>query len=263
MLQDRSTNPAVVTLDPASVDAVVFDIGGVFLVRHAEPVLEALGAAGFELPSDPGTYLRAHHHGVRAMSDLLTQAGIVHEYDHGSWLHWERGYLRSLGVPDARLAEAVEAVVAAVADSDVKAVWGYVLQENVRGFHRIAASGIPVAVVSNNDGTAEEQLRHFGIAQVGPGPLPSVTVVVDSGLIGVRKPDPAIFGPALEALGTTAARTLYVGDTVHADVRGAAAAGMPVVQLDPYDLHADFSHARLPDVDVLADLLLGTSHPTR
>ena len=50
---------------------------------------------------------------------------------------------------------------------------------------------------------------------------------------------------------------LYVGDTVHADVRGAQAAGMPVVQLDPYDLHADFDHLRLPTVAALADLLLG------
>ena len=57
--------------------------------------------------------------------------------------------------------------------------------------------------------------------------------------------------------GTDPARTLYVGDTVHADVRGAQAAGMPVVQLDPYDLHADFDHLRLPTVAALADLLLG------
>lgn len=135
-------------------------------------------------------------------------------------------------------------------------MWRQLLAENVDGFHRIVASGMPVAVVSNNNGTAEEQLRHFGICQVGPGPLPGVTLVVDSALVGVAKPDPAIFRPALEALGTAAARTLYVGDTVHADVHGAVAAGMPVVQLDPYDLHADFDHVRLPDVGALADLLL-------
>ena len=45
------------------------------------------------------------------------------------------------------------------------------------------------------------------------------------------------------------------GDTVHADVRGAEAAGMRAVQLDPYDLHADFGHARLATVAALADLL--------
>ena len=70
------------------------------------------------------------------------------------------------------------------------------------------------------------------------------------------KPDPAIFGPALAALGTDPARTLYVGDTVHADVHGATAAGMAVVQLDPYDHHAHFEHWRLPDLVALAEHLI-------
>jgi len=111
--------------------------------------------------------------------------------------------------------------------------------------------------VSNNDGTAEAQMLELGVCQVGPGPLPSVRIVVDSGAIGIAKPDPAIFRPALEALGTDPARTLYVGDTVHADVRGARAAGMPVVQLDPYDDHAGFDHHRVTDLAALADLLEG------
>jgi putative hydrolase of the HAD superfamily len=152
--------------------------------------------------------------------------------------------------------EALHAMSDLMSRVPIKDVWRQLLAENVAAFHRIAASGLPVAVVSNNDGTAEEQLRHLGICQVGPGPFTSVAAVVDSRLVGVAKPDPAIFQPAQDALGTEAARTLYVGDTVHADVRGARAAGMPVVQLDPYDLHADFGHSRVPDVAALADLLL-------
>lgn len=235
---------------------MVFDIGGVFAVRHHEAVRMVMSHAGFALPEGPEPYRRAHHVAVRAVSDLLTDAGTVREDDRRMWTSWERGYLRSLGVPEDRLDEAVRVMIAAVSGTDVKNVWRQLLAENVQGFHRIVASGMPVAVVSNNDGTAEEQLCHFGICQVGPGPLPSVTIVVDSTLVGVAKPDPAIFRPALAALGTAPARTLYVGDTVHADVHGATAAGMPVVQLDPYDLHADFDHPRIPDVDALADLLL-------
>jgi hypothetical protein len=49
-----------------------------------------------------------------------------------------------------------------------------------------------------------------------------------------------------------------VGDTVHADVLGASAAGIPVAQLDPYDLHLDFDHARFPDLEAVADWLLGS-----
>jgi len=253
---DATSAVPTLAVDPSAIDAVVFDIGGVFAIRHHEPVLAGLAPAGFELPGDADDYHRAHHSGVRAMSDLLARAGTVQEEDPAMWLHWERAYLRSLGVSEDRLDEAVRSLLAAVSGSEVKNVWRQLLPANIRGFRRIVASGLPVAVVSNNDGTAEEQLRHFGICQVGPGPLPSVAIVVDSGLVGCAKPDPAIFRPALDTLGTSPARTLYVGDTVHADVRGAGAAGMPVIQLDPYDLHADFDHARLPDVDALADLLL-------
>lgn len=244
------------SLDPTEIDAVVFDIGGVFAVRHPEPVREALLPAGFDLPADPRRYRRAHHAAVRALSDLLADHGIVREYERDMWRAWERGYLRSLGVPEDRLDDAVTALIAYLREREVTSVWRDLLHENVEGFHRIVASGLPVAVVSNNDGTAEEQLRRFGVCQVGPGPLPSVAIVVDSTVVGVAKPDPAIFAPALGALGTDPARTLYVGDTVHADVRGATAAGMPAVQLDPFDLHADFDHVRVPDVTVLADLLV-------
>ncbi len=241
--------------DPARLDAVVFDIGGVFTVRHPEPVGDALRGAGFDVPWAAQAYRRAHFDAVRALTDLVGAARRVSEYDEASRRHVERAYVTSLGVPPDAADAAVDALVAGAAALTAAALWRLVLEENVAGFRRVAASGMPVAVVSNNDGTAAAQLRGFGIAQVGPGPCTEVVTVVDSRLVGVVKPDPAIFTPALAALGTAPARTLYVGDTVHADVLGASAAGMPVVQVDPYDLHAGFDHARVADVGVLADLL--------
>lgn len=245
------------TIDPATIDAVVFDIGGVFTIRHHEVIGDTLRPAGFDVPTGPAAYHRAHHDAVRAMSDLLVEQATVNEYEPELWHHWERGYLRSLGVPEERLDEAVQLVVAVFETREIYTIWCQLLDDNISAFHRIVASGLPVAIVSNNNGTAEYQLQHFGICQAGPGPLPSVAIVVDSQVVGHSKPAPEIFTPALQVLGTDPARTLYVGDTVHADVHGARAAGMQVVQLDPYDLHADFDHVRLPSVAALADLLLG------
>lgn len=244
-------------IDPADVDAVVFDIGGVFTVRHHEVIGGALRAAGFSAPLGPDAYHRAHHLAVRAMSDLLTEHDRIDEYRTDLWLSWERGYLRGLDVADDQLEDALEAVLSVVTTLEVREVWRQMLTENISAFHRIAAAGIPVAIVSNNDGTAEAEMARFGICQVGPGPCTQVAAIVDSTVVGHAKPDPAIFEPALAALGTSPARTLYVGDTVHADVHGAQAAGMLPVQLDPYDLHADFPHARVHGVAELADLLLG------
>lgn len=243
-------------IDPSAIDAVVFDIGGVFAIRHLDPVRSGMSRAGFHLPDDADLFHEAHHHAVRALTNRL-DGEPVREGDRDFWRHFERGYLAHLGVPADRLDEAVEAMWAEM-PKESHPVWRRLLEDNIEGFRRIAAAGIPVAIVSNNDGTAEQQMIDFGICQVGDGPLPTVAIVVDSGVVGIAKPDPAIFTPALEALGTDPARTLYVGDTVHADVHGATAAGMPVVQLDPYDLHVDFDHARLPGVSALADLLLAT-----
>lgn len=51
-------------------------------------------------------------------------------------------------------------------------------------------------------------------------------VVVVSGAVNKRKPSPEIFQKALEKMGVSAENTVFVGDTVDADVIGAKAAGM-------------------------------------
>ncbi len=59
--------------------------------------------------------------------------------------------------------------------------------------------------------------------------------MVDSAVVGVAKPDPAIFGIALDALGVTRRGTvLHVGDSLRYDVAGALAAGLEPVHLDPH-----------------------------
>ena len=82
----------------------------------------------------------------------------------------------------------------------------------------------------------------------------AVATSLPVGLEGPPAQNPAWIhnGAAVAADGT-----LYVGDTVHADVRGARAAGMAMVQLDPYDDHAGFDHHRVRDLGELADLLGG------
>lgn len=239
-------------LDPDSIDAVVFDMGGVFVVPHFEPMGDAISAAGLDLTPDPDDTHRAHYFGVRAITDRLAHQDVV-ESDRGVWAHYDRAYFTSLGVPEASLDEVV-AARDGQRQNGVKGIWRQILSHNVEGFARIAASR-SVAIVSNNDGTAVEQCSEFGICQVGSGPLPSVAAIVDSTVVGHAKPDPRIFEPAVEALGAAPDRILYVGDTVHADVMGAGAAGIPVVQLDPFDLHDDHDHWRLPDVVALADHL--------
>ena len=233
------------TFQPETVEAAVFDIGGVFTYPDYEPVRSRLVELGFDEPDDVTHFRRAHHAGVSAMARSGRPAD---ERLADFWALYDEAYITSLGVATER-AGAIRVAM--------RLDWSWVHAENVAAFHRLASTGLPLAIVSNNNGTAPEQMRDYGVCQVGDGPLPSVAAIVDSAIEGVSKPDPAIFTPALSALGHDPARVVYVGDTVHADVEGATRAGMQVVQLDPYDHHTDYDHARLTDLAQFVDVLTG------
>jgi putative hydrolase of the HAD superfamily len=57
-------------------------------------------------------------------------------------------------------------------------------------------------------------------------------VVVVSGAVNKRKPSPEIFEEALKKLGITAEKTVFVGDTVDADIEGAKSAGMKAIFIE-------------------------------
>jgi putative hydrolase of the HAD superfamily len=245
---------------PVDIDAVVFDIGGVFTVPDHRKIGATLAEAGIATPAlSHASVHRAHFVGIRAFERPTHTVEIMEERD---WLNYYQIMCQAVGVSDSDLDDATPLVRALMYGSDLRSdeqppsAWSGVIEENVAGLRKLHAAGVPLAIVSNNDGTAEKQLIANEVAQTGPGAFIPVTIIVDSGLVGAAKPDPAIFTPALESLGVAAHRALYVGDTPHADVRGARNAGMPVVQLDPFDLYAGFDHHRVRDVGQLVELLL-------
>jgi putative hydrolase of the HAD superfamily len=85
--------------------------------------------------------------------------------------------------------------------------------------------GLSLVCVSNWDCSLPEVLARCGLDGALDG-------VVTSAEAGARKPDPAIFEPALRLAGCAAAEALYVGDTPAEDVEGARAAGIPALLID-------------------------------
>jgi putative hydrolase of the HAD superfamily len=57
-------------------------------------------------------------------------------------------------------------------------------------------------------------------------------VILVSGAVNARKPNPKIFQRALEALGVKAEETVFVGDTVAADVNGPRKLGMKTIFIE-------------------------------
>jgi putative hydrolase of the HAD superfamily len=85
--------------------------------------------------------------------------------------------------------------------------------------------GLTLVSVSNWDVSLPEILERCEL-------LAALDDVVTSAGSGARKPDPAIFTPALKLAQCEPAEALHVGDTAEEDVAGASAAGIPVLLLD-------------------------------
>ena len=56
--------------------------------------------------------------------------------------------------------------------------------------------------------------------------------IVVSGAVNKRKPSPEVFKRTLKALGVSASETVFVGDTLDADIEGAKAVGMKAVYIE-------------------------------
>jgi putative hydrolase of the HAD superfamily len=106
--------------------------------------------------------------------------------------------------------------------------------------------GLRLVVASNWDCSLPEVLERTGLRELVDG-------VVSSAVAGATKPDPAMFGHALELAGAAPADALHVGDSLRNDVEGARAAGMRAVLLarhgePPPGVEAIRSLAELPAV---------------
>jgi len=90
------------------------------------------------------------------------------------------------------------------------------------------------------------QMQSNGIAQM-------VDAIVFSSEVGKRKPSPELYRAALDAIGTSAERTLFVGDRVREDYEGPRAIGMRAVIVTA---HAEEPPPDgIPRIDTLADLV--------
>ena len=75
-----------------------------------------------------------------------------------------------------------------------------------------------MVLVSNFYGNIESVLKTYNLDKY-------FKTIVESAVVGVRKPDPAIFGLGVDALGLKPEEVLVVGDSVSKDIVPARALG--------------------------------------
>ena len=212
--------------------AVWLDAGGVLVLPDPTvlaPLLQYYGGS-----PDIEHHRRAHYAGMAAKS-----AQGAEERD---WRQYDLAYVRAVGVPSRLLDEAAETL----GRVRIAHLWRWPIPESMAALRQLASSGMPLGVVSNASGQVERSLLLSGVCQVGHGAGVEVRCVIDSHVVGVAKPDPAIFDfAAAHFEGVDRRRIAYVGDSVMMDVGGATAAGLHPILIDPYDDHPDAAFQRV------------------
>jgi len=217
------------------VKAVFFDAGGTLIhldhARIAATMARVLGG-----PFDPEALAGAEYDGRAAVEALI--AGNGTGTDNERWSVHFRAMLGALGVGDAEFA----AVAPAIRQEHLEHhLWSVVTPGTADALESLSRGGWVLGCISNADGHVAERLEAEGL-------LRHLRFVVDSGAVGIEKPDPRIFELALEQAAVRAADAYYVGDVYPIDCVGAQRAGMVPVLLDPLGRYGDRGCRTAPDV---------------
>jgi putative hydrolase of the HAD superfamily len=228
--------------------AVLLDVGGIFHLPDHDRIRAAFTRAEFTVNAD--VLDRAHYAGAAQFT--------VDDDGEIDWkARWQRyldAYVTECGVPPSGPARD-EVHTHLDSEFAVGDLWSRIIPGSVDGLRALVATGAHVGIISNADGTVAQRLAAQEVLQVGPGLGVEVACVIDSGAVGVAKPDPRIFHMALEAIGVAATDAWYVGDMPGIDVVGARAAGLWPIVMDPFDFQAGVDYHRVKTLTEVADLV--------
>jgi FMN phosphatase YigB (HAD superfamily) len=227
-------------------ELVLLDAGGVFVLPEPARVLGAYTRAECDVRAD--ILAEAHY---RAATVFATDIDVEADWAP-SWIAYLQAYIEACGVDEDRREEAHRHLDSEFAEA---ALWVEPIAGSREGLQALADTGVRLGIVSNADGIMGQRLAQLEICQVGPGLGVAIECVIDSGNVGIMKPDPRIFEAALDVMGVAAADAWYVGDMPAIDVVGARRAGLRPFLMDPFDLHHEADYDRTSSLSDLAALI--------
>jgi putative hydrolase of the HAD superfamily len=229
--------------------AVLLDAGGVFVLPDPDRVLGAFTRAECSVRRE---VLADAHYRAAARFDINLDVEL---YWTEAWLEYLQTYVEECGVPQDRRDEAHRHLDSEFADA---ALWVDPVPGSREGLRALADTGVRLGIISNADGLMGSRLAQLELCQVGPGIGVDIECVVDSGNVGVMKPDPRIFQAAIDLLGLEADQVWYVGDIPAIDIVGARRAGIRPYLLDPLGIHLDAGYERIASLAELAEFIAAT-----
>ena len=227
------------------VELLSLDAGNTVIFLDHARLAEIARVAGYhvdaaELVVHEGEAKRLLSKGPAAMTDV----DWPHRGEPGAlgWGHVMATMFGRAGVPAGALPELLERLWQSHLELNL---YSKVPADFRPAIDRLRASGVRTAIVSNSEGMLEPLFRRLGI-------LDCFDALLDSGLVGVEKPDPRIFQMACERTRATPQQTLHLGDTMATDIDGARRAGMRAALIDPFG-HYEGSYLDVPRVASVAE----------
>jgi FMN hydrolase / 5-amino-6-(5-phospho-D-ribitylamino)uracil phosphatase len=188
---------------PRSV--VTFDIGQTLVDLDLDFLAKRLGQRGRSVSADA---LRAAVPEAWRRYDALTESGASHP-----WHELIETLLTGASVDDPK--PLVDWLYEQQATHNL---WRKPIPTMIDLVRELRGKGVIIAALSNSEGHLADLLEEIELT-------PLFDAIIDSGRIGVAKPDPRIFELTLEELDVRPDVVVHIGDSWAADVEGALAAG--------------------------------------
>ena len=223
------------------IELLSLDAGGVLVFPNFERISDTFARHGIRVSPDA---LRAADPHGRFAVDTADHVAVMNDADRGS-MHFRVMFERA-GIPaDAPVAKALDELWSYHSAHNL---WEYVPPDVAPALERLAAGGVTLAIGSNANGIIHRVFERAGLRRY-------FSVICDSQVEGVEKPDPRFFEILVARAGGRPETTLHVGDLYHVDVLGARSAGLQSMLLDSHDLYAEYDVKRLKSLSELATIL--------
>lgn len=227
------------------IQGVIFDYGGTIDTnsRHwAEVLWEKYRE--LQVPVDKPVFREAYVHGERT----LARQPLVKPEDNFYDVLRIKTRVQMDWLVENGILPREKAVAENYASRIADACYAYVLEvlKRTRPVVKTLSEHYKLVLVSNFYGNIQAVLKDFGLDGF-------FSRIVESSVVGARKPDPAIYRLGVEAMGLPAGQVLVVGDSFSKDVVPAKKVGCKVAWLKGEGWGNEETDDSLPDV-VITDL---------
>ena len=228
-----------------SFDTIFFDIGNTLFFFNYE-FLRDLLAQRFGVSVTVEEIEQRH----AEMKRSLVVDRLVGTMSHDA-LWWEsyKRWLMLLGVEESE----VRTVSEAIRNHPFRHLfWSRMEEGTIETLDWFRERGYKLGVISNAEGQIRRLLEHAHLDG-------RFEAIVDSGVVGVAKPDERIFQHAVERMGANPTHCVHVGDIFDIDVVGARHAGITPILIDREGLSEKADCLRVSRVSELPKLTIFTN----